>query len=112
MRLNGVTDLVVTKLDVLSGLPTVSICVAYEIDGERVDTMPTTQTAFHHARPIYEELDGWWEDISKARSEADLPTNARRYLERIEQLCGARVSVVGIGPGRDENVVRHDLLSG
>jgi adenylosuccinate synthase len=112
VRLNGIADLVVTKLDVLSGLPTVSICVAYEIDGERVETMPTTQTAFHHAKPIYEDLDGWWEDITKARTEADLPVNARRYLGRIEELCGARVSVVGVGPGREENVILRDLLPG
>ncbi|NJC68904.1 adenylosuccinate synthase [Planosporangium thailandense] len=109
-RVNGITDLVVTKLDVLSGLEKVPICVAYEIDGERVDEMPMTQTAFHHARPIYEELPGWWEDISKCRTEAELPENARRYIERVEELSGARVSAVGVGPGRDENVVRHPLL--
>ncbi|HEX5543713.1 MAG TPA: adenylosuccinate synthase [Micromonospora sp.] len=109
-RLNGITDLVITKLDVLSGLPKVPICVAYEIDGVRVDEMPMTQTDFHHAVPIYEELDGWSEDISKVRSEAELPENARRYIDRIEQLCGTRVSVVGVGPGREENIVRHPLL--
>ncbi|MQA24948.1 MAG: adenylosuccinate synthase, partial [Micromonosporaceae bacterium] len=64
VRVNGITDLVVTKLDVLSGLPRVPICVAYEVDGERCDDMPMTQTAFHHAKPVYEWLDGWWEDIS------------------------------------------------
>jgi adenylosuccinate synthase len=111
VRVNGITDLVVTKLDVLSGLEKVPICVGYDIDGDRVTDMPMTQTAFHHARPIYEEMDGWWENISKARTEADLPANARRYIERIEELCGARVSVVGVGPGREENVIRHDLLS-
>ncbi|MCW2641486.1 MAG: adenylosuccinate synthase [Dactylosporangium sp.] len=109
-RVNGITDMVVTKLDVLSGLDKVPICVAYEIDGERVDEMPMTQTAFHHAKPIYEELPGWWEDISKCRTEAELPENARRYIQRIEELCGTRVSAVGVGPGRDENVVRHPLL--
>lgn len=110
VQVNGVTDLVVTKLDVLSGLEKVPICVAYEIDGQRVESMPTTQTAFHHAVPIYEELDGWWEDITAVRTESDLPDNARRYLARLEQLCGARVSVVGVGPGREENVIRHPLL--
>ena len=109
-RLNGITDLVVTKLDVLSGLDRVPICVAYEVDGEVVDTMPMTQTAFHHAKPVYEELDGWWEDISKCRTVEELPDNARRYIERIEQLTGARVSVVGVGPGREENVILHPLL--
>ncbi|WP_213456163.1 adenylosuccinate synthase [Rhizomonospora bruguierae] len=111
-RLNGITDLVVTKLDVLSGFEKVPICVAYEIDGRRVDDMPMSQTAFHHARPVYEELDGWWEDIGKVRSFEELPAAAQRYVERIEQLCGTRVSVIGVGPGREENVVRHDLLGG
>jgi adenylosuccinate synthase len=111
-QVNGITDLVITKLDVLSGLDRVPICVAYEIDGERVDSMPTTQTGFHHAKPIYEDLPGWWEDISKARTEADLPASARRYLERIEDLCGVRVSVVGVGPARDDVITRHDLLPG
>jgi adenylosuccinate synthase len=110
VRLNGITDLVVTKLDILSGLAQVPICVGYEIDGERVDDMPMTQTAFHHAVPVYEYLDGWWEDISKARTEAELPENARRYIARIEELVGTRVSVVGVGPGRDENVIRHPLI--
>jgi len=110
VQVNGITDLVVTKLDILSGLDKVPICVAYEIDGERVDTMPTTQTAFHHAKPIYEELPGWSDDISKARTDADLPANARRYVEKLEELCGTRVSVVGVGPGREENVTRHPLL--
>jgi adenylosuccinate synthase len=110
VRVNGITDLVVTKLDVLSGLPKVPICVGYEVDGQRVDEMPMTQTAFHHATPVFEELDGWWEDIDKARTFADLPDNAQRYVQRIEELCGARVSVVGVGPGREENVIRHSLL--
>jgi adenylosuccinate synthase len=110
VRVNGITDLFVTKLDVLSGLDKVPICVGYEVDGERLDDMPMTQTAFHHARPIYEEYDGWWEDISKCRTVEDMPDNARRYVERIEELAGARVSVVGVGPGREENVIRHPLM--
>jgi adenylosuccinate synthase len=110
VRLNGVTDLVVTKLDVLSGLEKVPVCVGYEIDGRRVTHMPATQTEFHHARPIYEEHDGWWEDISKARTFDELPDNARIYLERLEELSGARISVIGVGPGRDETIVRYPLL--
>ncbi|HEV7710019.1 MAG TPA: adenylosuccinate synthetase, partial [Asanoa sp.] len=65
---------------------------------------------FHHAVPVYEEHDGWWEDISKVRSFDELPAAARSYVERIEELCGTRVSVIGVGPGREENVVRHELL--
>ncbi len=110
VRVNGITDLVITKLDVMSGMEKVPICVGYEVDGRVVSDMPMTQTAFHHAKPVYEEMDGWWEDISKARTLDDLPVNAQRYVRRIEELCGARVSVVGVGPGREENVVLHDLL--
>ncbi len=110
VRVNGITDLVVTKLDVLSGLPQAPLCVAYEVDGKRVEQMPMTQTAFHHARPVYEWLDGWWEDISECRSFDELPKSAQVYVERIAELCGTRVSMVGVGPGRDENVVLHPLL--
>jgi adenylosuccinate synthase len=111
-RVNGITDYFLTKLDVLSSLERVPICVAYEIDGERVEQMPTTQTEFHHAKPIYEEMPGWWEDISGARSFADLPANARAYVSRLEELSGARISCVGVGPGREQTVVRHDVLAG
>jgi len=110
VRLNGITDLVVTKLDVLTGLEKVPICVGYEIDGRVSTGMPMSQTDFHHAKPVYEEHDGWWEDISKARTFEELPAAARAYVERIEELCGTQVSVIGVGPGRDENVVRHELL--
>ncbi len=111
VRVNGITDLVITKLDVLSGLERIPVCVGYSIDGERVDEMPMTQTAFHHAAPIYEFLDGWWEELTECRRFEELPKNAQTYIQRLEELCGAPVSVVGVGPGRDQNVVRRDLLS-
>jgi adenylosuccinate synthase len=111
VRVNGITDLVVTKLDILSGLDQVPICVGYEVDGQRLDEMPMTQTAFHHAKPVYEYHPGWWEDISKARHFGELPENAQRYIERLEELCGARISMIGVGPGREENVIRHDMLA-
>jgi adenylosuccinate synthase len=103
--------MVVTKLDVMSNMEKVRICVAYDVDGVRYDDIPMTQTAFHHAVPVFEEMDGWWEDITKCRDFSELPVNAQRYVERIEELCGARVSVVGVGPGREENVTRHPLLA-
>ncbi|GGN99189.1 adenylosuccinate synthase [Nocardia rhizosphaerihabitans] len=109
-RVNGITDYFLTKLDVLSGLDTVPICVAYEIDGERVEQMPTTQTEFHHAKPVYEEMPGWWEDISHARTFEELPANAQAYVLRLEELSGARISCIGVGPGRDQTIVRHDVL--
>ena len=111
-RINGVTDFVVTKLDVLTGLDTIPVCVAYEVDGVRHDEMPVNQTDFHHAKPIYEDLPGWWEDISTCRTFEDLPANAQAYVLRLEQLIGARVSAIGVGPGRDEIISRHSLLGG
>ncbi len=110
VRVNGITDLVITKLDVLSGLAEVPVCIGYEIDGEVVDEMPMTQTALHHARPVYEVFDGWSEDISQCRTMADLPAAAQAYIEQIETLAGARVSVIGVGPGREQNVVRASLV--
>jgi len=109
-RLNGFTDLFVTKLDILSGLDPVKICVGYQVDGERLDEMPFTQTGFHHAEPIFEELPGWGEDISKARAREELPDNALRYIDRIEELCSVPVAGVGVGPGREENVWFRELL--
>lgn len=109
-RINGVTDFVVTKLDVLTGLERVPICVAYEIDGERVEEMPVNQSDVHHATSIYEYLDGWWEDISACRTFEELPANARAYVLRVEELVGARVSAIGVGPGREEIIQRHPLL--
>ncbi|PXY34597.1 adenylosuccinate synthase [Prauserella endophytica] len=110
VRVNGITDYFLTKLDVLSGLERVPVCVAYEVDGFRTEDMPMTQTDVHHAVPIYEELPGWWEDISQCRSFEELPPNARAYVERIEELVGARISAIGVGPGREQTIVRHEFV--
>ena len=109
-RVNGITDYFLTKLDVLSSLDTIPICVAYEVDGVRVDDMPMTQTGFHHAKPIYEEMPGWWEDISACRTFDDLPQTAQDYVLRLEELSGAHISCIGVGPGRDQTIVRRDIL--
>ena len=103
-RVNGITDFFLTKLDVLSGLDTVPVCVAYEVDGTRLEEMPMTQTDLHHAVPVYEELPGWWEDLSHCRTLNELPPNARSYVARIEELCRARISAIGVGPGRDQTI--------
>ena len=84
-RVNGVTDFFVTKLDVLSTLDKVPVCVAYEVDGKRYDEIPMTQTEFHHAKPVYEYLDGWWEDISQARSSRTCPERRADYVRTIEE---------------------------
>ncbi|MBX3095025.1 MAG: adenylosuccinate synthase [Cryobacterium sp.] len=109
-RINGVTDFVLTKLDVLTGIERIPVCVAYEVDGERFDEMPVNQTDFHHAKPIYEHFPGWTEDITGVREFSDLPANAQAYVLALEAMSGSRMSAIGVGPGRDAIVVRHDLL--
>jgi adenylosuccinate synthase len=109
-RVNGLTDLFLTKLDVLSGLERIPVCVAYRLpDGQVVEEMPMTQTDFHHAAPVYEELPGWDGDITGARRLEDLPKAAQAYVHAIEELSGAPVSAVGVGPGRDQTLVLRDL---
>ncbi|THJ74326.1 adenylosuccinate synthase [Candidatus Frankia alpina] len=110
VRVNGLTDLFLTKLDVLSGFDRVPICVGYDIGGKRVDEMPMTQTEFHHARPIYTELPGWQEDLSDVRKYADLPATAKDYIRALENLSGAPVSAIGVGPGRDQTLVINELV--
>jgi adenylosuccinate synthase len=110
-RINGVTDYVMTKLDVLTGLETIPVCVAYDVDGVRVDEVPASQSDFHHAVPIYEEFPGWSEDITEVREFSDLPKTAQEYVLAIEAMSGARISAIGVGPGREAIVVRHDLIN-
>jgi len=110
VRINGVTDFFLTKLDVLSGLERIPVCVAYDVDGVRHDEIPMTQTEFHHAKPIYEELPGWQEDISSAKTFDDLPPNARAYVQALEEMTGAPISAIGVGPGRDQTLTLRPLL--
>lgn len=110
VRVNGFTDLFITKLDVLTGLEKIPVCVAYDVDGVRHDEMPMTQSEFHHAKPIYEYFDGWTEDITEAKALEDLPENARKYVEKLEEISGCRISAVGVGPGREQTIVVRDLI--
>ncbi|MEO6880307.1 MAG: adenylosuccinate synthase [Mycobacteriaceae bacterium] len=110
-RVNGITDYFLTKLDVLSSLEQVPICVGYTVDGVRTDDMPMTQTDLHHAVPVYEQMPGWFEDITACRDFDELPQAAQDYVLRIEELAGARVSCIGVGPGREQTIVRHDVLA-
>jgi adenylosuccinate synthase len=109
-RVNGVTDFVLTKLDVLTGWEQIPVCVAYEVEGVRHDEMPMTQTDFHHAVPVYEHLDGWDEDITGARTLAELPKTAQAYVQALEDMSGAPISAIGVGPGRDQTVEIRSLL--
>ena len=109
-RINGVTDFVLTKLDVLTGLKEIPVCVAYEVDGKRFDEVPVNQSDFHHAKPIYENFPGWTEDITGARKFSDLPKNAQDYVRALEAMSGARFSAIGVGPARDAIIVEHELV--
>ena len=109
-RVNGLTDFFLTKLDVLTGWEQIPVCVAYEVDGVRVEEMPASQTDFHHAKPIYEYLPGWSEDISGCRTFEELPTNAQNYVRFLEKVSGARISAIGVGQDRNATISLHDLI--
>jgi adenylosuccinate synthase len=110
-RINSLTDFVLTKLDVLTGIEQIPVCVAYDVDGKRVDEVPVSQSDFHHAKPIYEMFPGWSEDISGCRKFEDLPKNAQDYVLALEKMSGCRISAIGVGPSRDAIIVRHDMLA-
>jgi adenylosuccinate synthase len=103
-RINTMTELVITKLDVLSQFESIKVCVAYEYEGERYEHMPPHQTIFNKCRPVYEEVSGWSLDITGARAVDDLPKEARAYIELLEDLVSTPVSWVSTGPGRDQIV--------
>ena len=111
VMVNAFTDVFLTKLDILSGWEKIPVCVAYDVNGVRHDTMPMTQSELHHAKPIYEFLDGWTEDISGARSFEELPANCQAYVKFLEEKIGCRISGIGVGPGREQTIVIHDLLA-
>ena len=109
-RVNGLTDFFLTKLDVLTGWEKIPVCVAYEIDGKRIEEVPASQSDFHHAKPIYEYLDGWTEDISNCKKFEELPVNAQKYVKYLEQISGAPMSAIGVGPGRDQTIVVKEFI--
>ncbi|HEX3898971.1 MAG TPA: adenylosuccinate synthase [Mycobacteriales bacterium] len=109
-RVNGVTDFVLTKLDVLTGLEQIPVCTGYRVDGKLLEEMPMTQTEFHHAVPVYEMFPGWDGDITGARSLDELPKAARSYVDALEAMSGAPMSVVGVGPGREQTIVVRSLI--
>ena len=94
----------------LTGWEQIPVCVAYEIDGKRVEELPASQSDFHHAKPIYEYLPGWKEDITKAKKISDLPKNAQDYINFLEKISGAPMSAIGVGPGRDQTIVVKDFI--
>ncbi|MGW0660192.1 adenylosuccinate synthase [Streptodolium elevatio] len=109
-RVNGLTDFFLTKLDVLTGWEQIPVCVAYEVDGVRHDEMPMSQTDFHHAKPVYEMLPGWSEDLTAAKTFDDLPKNAQAYVKALEEMSGAPISAIGVGPGREQTIAVRSFL--
>ncbi|HEX9094095.1 MAG TPA: adenylosuccinate synthase [Coriobacteriia bacterium] len=107
VEVNGLTDLVITKLDVLSHVDTIKVCVAYEHEGRRYNNLPCHQTVFHHAKPVYEELPGWKSDITACRTFEDLPKKARDYIGFLEDLAEVPVSIIAVGPSREQTIMRR-----
>lgn len=108
--INGLTDLVITKLDILTGIEKIKMCVAYEIDGKRYDYIPSSVEDLAKAKPIYEVFDGWSEDISTMKSYEELPENAKAYLARIEELTKTKISMISVGPERNCNIIIHEFV--
>lgn len=107
-EVNGLTDVALTKLDVLSAFDTIKVCVAYECDGERYDYFPMQQSVLHHAKPIYVELPGWKDvDITGCKTYEELPENTRKYIEYLEEVTGVPMSIISVGPDRDQTIMRN-----
>ena len=110
-RVSGITNLSLNSIDVLSGLDTVKICVAYDLDGERIDHYPASLGQLKRCKPIYEELPGWSEDITGVRHLDELPENARNYVRRVGELVGVRISTFSVGPDRDQTNILESVWS-
>jgi adenylosuccinate synthase len=110
--LNGLTDIVLTKLDVLTGIEKIPVCTSYNVNGKTFTTMPDFEQDFENAKPIYEEFDGWEEDITGIRKFEDLPKNAQTYVLALEDLCKAQISAIGVGAKRDAIISRFDVIKG
>ena len=110
-RVSGITNLSLNSIDVLSGLDTVKICVAYDLDGQRIDYYPASLEQLKRCKPIYEELPGWSEDITGVRNLEDLPENARNYVRRVSELVGVRISTFSVGPGREQTNILESVWS-
>jgi adenylosuccinate synthase len=105
-RINGLTGIALTKLDVLSGFETIKICVGYEYEGKLYDQMPCHQTIFHKCTPVYEEVEGWNTDISGADSYEKLPKAAQAYITKLEEMTGVPIQMISVGPSRTQTILR------
>ena len=109
-KINGLTDLVITKVDILSGMKEIPVCVGYEIDGKVYDYIPASIEKVAKAKPVYEVFQGWDEDISKITTWEELPENCRKYLQKIEEFTNTRISMVSVGPAREHNIYVYDII--
>ena len=109
-EINGLSDLVLTKIDVLSDFEKIPVCVGYMLDGKMIDTIPSTIAACERLKPVYKYFDGWQEDITKIRSYDELPVNCKKYIEFIEEFTNTRISLISVGPDRENNIITHDLI--
>jgi adenylosuccinate synthase len=109
-RINGLTDLAITKLDVLDSFATIKICVAYRYQGELLYEFPDNLSILEECVPEYIEMPGWQEDITKIEQYEDLPSAARDYIAKIEELSGVRQAIVAVGPKRSQTIVSHQLF--
>lgn len=109
-RVSGISDFAVTKLDVLTGLKTLKICVGYRVNNEVIYEFPQSQKIFENCQPVYEELPGWQEDLTKVRRFEELPEAAQNYIKRIEKLTGVNATLIAVGPGREQTIVRGTIF--
>ena len=103
--INGFTSASITKLDVLSGLEKIKICTHYEVDGKKVEDYPTNLKVLEKCKPVYEEVDGWNEDLTGVTKLSDLPENARAYLDKLQEVIGVPTSIVSVGPDRSQTII-------
>ncbi len=109
--INGLTDIVLTKIDVLSKFDKIPVCVGYEFDGKEIYSLPSTISECNRLKPIYKYFDGWKEDISRIRSYDELPLNCKKYIEFIEKYTNTRISLISVGPDRENNIITHPLVA-
>ena len=109
-RINGLTDLALTKIDILTGLDRIPVCVAYDLDGRQIDTVPASLKDYGRAKPVYRYFDGWKEDLSAIRKYEDLPENARKYIEFIQEYTGVPICMVSVSPERDADIILRKLI--
>lgn len=108
--INGLTGLSLMLLDVLSGIPTLKVCIAYQLDNQMLKTIPSRITDFERVKPIYKELPGWSEDISHVKSYEELPINAKKYIQLIEEITGIPVVIVSVGADASKTIVRKEMI--